>query len=363
MGHVHTFTAATLEEYLRIIVHISELKRNKGKDKHLFMPMWYRGNKQQHYNLLPTLLRGSKGVDSGYSTDHLREDYRYQHFKAKCNQLVEKSPETRIEWMELMQHFRAYTRMMDWSESAITALMFSLEYFIDPDEDARQKTRRSISTPTVWVLDPVKLNSRLYDAFVNNSALVENILNDIVPHSTGNRERRDFVKRNVERLFAQKDKFFYDKDDPNIQGIFCLASIESDRQANAYRLYNMIKNCEFNLFFYLLLRYYSDGVPVEMGTLPPLAIVHPYHSHRIQVQHGVFTVSPFYMIDEDKVNGPEDRRPMEFQPEIGDCLYKIRIVSPALVARELLLIGERRTSLYPEMDNYAKDIEAKGYKV
>ena len=46
---------------------------------------------------------------------------------------------------------------------------------------------------------------------------------------------------------------------------------------------------------------------------------------------------------------------MELQPNIFDCLYKIRIMRPAYVAKELLVIGEeRRTSIFPEMDNYAE---------
>lgn len=54
---------------------------------------------------------------------------------------------------------------------------------------------------------------------------------------------------------------------------------------------------------------------------------------------------------------------MEFQDKISSCLYKIRIIRPSVIAKELLMMGERRSSLYPEMDNYAKDLEAKEYMV
>ena len=365
MNHVYTYTASSLEEYLKIVALISEMNRDFEDKKYYnaLVPMWYRGNKKQHYNLVPTLLRESKGVREGYSVDHLREDYRYQHFKAKCNQLVEKSPETRIEWMELMQHFRAYTRMMDWSESAITALMFSLEAFIDPDSDSAPMSKRSESTPTVWVLNPVKLNYHIYESLIENLELVRKGFYEVIPSGISQTDRDKFIDKMSRAITNDIEQLFWDRDDPNIQGIICLSAIESDRQANATRIFHMLEDGEYNPFFYLLLRYYSDGLSVDMNALPPLAIVHPYHSHRIQVQHGVFTVSPYYKIDGNKVNGPEDSRPMEFQPKIRDCLYKIRILRPASVAKELLTIGMRRTALYPEMDNYAKDIEANGYMV
>ena len=49
-----------------------------------------------------------------------------------------------------------------------------------------------------------------------------------------------------------------------------------------------------NSVYYVLGRIYSDGYILEDRKIPPLAVVHPYHSERIKAQKGVFTVFPFY---------------------------------------------------------------------
>lgn len=361
--HINSYTVASLEDYFRVVSEINEISLVRGNNKHNVMPLWYRGHKHQYYNLIPTLLRESKGLSESYCVDHLREDYRYQHFRSKCNQLVERVPKSRIEWTEIMQHFCAFTRMMDWSESAITALMFALEYFIEPGEEKGKQYNRSVSTPTVWVLDPVMLNSRLYDSFLNNTHVMEKAFQNLILPGIDKVAGDAFISRLVESMKNGKKRFFMNEDDSPIQGIVCLAALDSDRVDLSERMYRLLESGEYNPFFYLLLRYFADGLPVEMPLIPPLAIVHPYHSNRIQVQHGVFTVTPHYKIEESQVKSPLDRRPMEMQPEIKDCLYKIRVIRPAHVAKELLIMGKRRTLLYPEMDNYAKDIEVKEYMV
>lgn len=362
--HVNTFIVDSLEDYFHIISELNDINRSRFEYlSRRVSPMWYRGHKHQEYNLIPTLLRDSKGEKGSYNRDHLREDYRYQHFRSKCNQLVDINPGSRIEWTEVMQHYCAYTRMMDWSESAITALMFALEYFIEPGNDKGQRYRRSLSTPTVWVLNPVGLNTKTYEALAHDSEMVSKGLKEIIPVGIETNRIDNFLENVKNNLLNGRDRFFLDPEDPYIQGIVCLATMEADRTNISERMFFLLENEEFNPFFYLLLRYYSDGLPVEVGKLPPLAIVHPYHSNRIRAQHGVFTVTPHYMIDKKLVKSPEDCRAMELMPVVSDCLYKIRIMHPARVAKELLVMGERRTSIYPEMDNYAKDIEVKEYMI
>ena len=99
--YCRSYTAASLEEYLEIIRHLNGVMVKKG-DKPQYSPIWYRGQERQSYVLLPTLQRGSTDIGPGYSHDHLREDMRYQHFRSKCNQLVNTSPESKIEWQEVL---------------------------------------------------------------------------------------------------------------------------------------------------------------------------------------------------------------------------------------------------------------------
>lgn len=344
------YTAASMEEYLEIIMFLSQCNKEDG----IPVPrLWYRGQKRD-LKLLPSLFRKDtlSVASQGYSKSHAKEDFRYQHFRSKCNQLVKSRPDFKIEWMELMQHHEVHTRLMDWSESAITALLFSLEPFLDPEKNNRELSyRRASITPTVWILNPVRLNRNIYQTFLDNPDLIEQASYDVIPSDD---LREDFLRKFSERLASKKEDYFLDETDC---AIISLSVIESERQANAVRLFRMLDSGQFNPYFYLLLRYYNDGLPVRTDLLPPLAVVHPYHSQRIQTQHGVFTVTPYYWSTPES----EDFRPMEYHPLAKDCLKKIRITRPSRVAEELLAMGERLTSLYPEMGLYNKDIEADTY--
>ena len=347
------YTAASVEEYLEIITFLSR----RSKEEKIQEPrLWYRGQKRD-LNLLPSLFRGNESASNapGYTTSHAKEDFRYQHFRSKCNQLVNRRPDSKIEWMELMQHHGVHTRLMDWSESAVTALLFSLEPFLDPDKNSRELSyRRASITPTVWVLNPVRLNRNIYQAFADCPNLLADASRDIIPHDVDESRRKQFLSDLMERLKKKRGDYFLDETDC---AIISLSVIENERQANTVHLFRMIESDQFNPYFYLLLRYYNDGLPVRTELLPPLAVIHPYHSQRIQVQHGVFTVTPYYCLD----RASEDLRPMEYHPLAADCLKKIRITRPSHVAGELLAMGERLTSLYPEMELYNKDIEADTY--
>lgn len=118
------------------------------------------------------------------------------------------------------------------------------------------------------------------------------------------------------------------------------------------------------------MRYYSDALPFliedSSNILPPLAILHQYQSERIRAQRGVFTIFPNYImssgIQRMKSIG-YDCRMLENQRYIENCLYKIRILNPNEVAKEILYSGERQTELYPENEYYVHTLEANKFFV
>lgn len=344
-----SYTAATLSEYYKIVADIAGRENIPAG-----CPLWFRGHPYTHYKLLPGIMRKADDQDAlnragTYGTKNLREDYRMQNYKARVFHLISSKPSMRLEWQALYQHNFGKTRLLDWSESARTALSFSLEAFIDPREREDLECLRHSITPTVWVLNPRKLNEKVYDYFesskqgLDNLELIEKALKSIRLERIGDRLRSE-LKRGRKSYFSIDES---NQSDIGVDGIINLSVIDMLRNDIGSSLKEMLKNYEFNPFFYLCLRYYNDALPVEIKGmcefLPPLAVLHQYQGERIRAQRGVFTIFPNYYLApgmQRLKKAGYDCRILENQPSIKDCLYEIRIMDPVGVAKELLFSGE-----------------------
>lgn len=129
---LHRFYADSLEQVMSCVDMIS----GQYADKEGTGPLWFRGHEYTHYNLQPNIFRGAKymfNAQETYSNNHLREEYRYQHFMARNFDKTDyREPRSVFEWQEIMQHFFSKTRLMDWSESLFSSLEFALEAFFIP---------------------------------------------------------------------------------------------------------------------------------------------------------------------------------------------------------------------------------------
>ena len=328
--------------------------------------MWFRGHARAFYNLEPSIFRGTKYLyneKSTYSNNHLREEYRFQSFMSRNYDNVDyRMPQTVIEWQEVMQHFFTKTRLMDWSESLTVALEFALESFITPVKDLEIKERCRVADPIIWILQPVKLNKAVYTSFTEQNEEKEKLIRKALEADGAG----DLAEILWKELKKEADRGIYynmgEEQDKNMNTMIGLSALETIRNGYKGHMKEALRTFEMNPFFYLLLRYYSDGVPVQMGQLPPLAIIHPYHSQRIKIQKGVFTVFPYYIPDSrmEKVRKANDSYPsvgMEFIPQCSSCLHRIQIVNPQKVARELMQTGARRGNLYPDMQSISQDME------
>jgi len=101
--------------------------------------VWYRGHANTAWELVPSIARST--------SDRSAELTTIKRFKQNAAPYLPQRPLDDWEWIFLMQHHRAPTRLLDWSESPIVALYFAL---CEPLQDAHDAA--------IWCLDPIALN-------------------------------------------------------------------------------------------------------------------------------------------------------------------------------------------------------------
>lgn len=101
--------------------------------------LWFRGQSDRTWDLLPTIYRNR---NLNYFEREMIRD-----FKLLSNELVSKKPANELEWLFLMQHYGMQTRLLDWSESHLVALYFSVLNYANTADSA------------VWVIHPWSLNT------------------------------------------------------------------------------------------------------------------------------------------------------------------------------------------------------------
>lgn len=356
---IHKYYAQSLEEVIECITDIqNSFSKNNGNKM-----IWFRGHEYTYYNLEPNIFRNvnySYNDQKTYSNNHLREDYRYQHFMARNFDKTDyRQPRSVFEWQEVMQHFFAKTRLMDWSENLFSSLEFALEAFMIPYKNLEIANRRQKAQPALWVLQPQKLNSMIYET-IKSGQMGESINNIFA----------DFEQKTIDGIIRELDKkshiYFSLNNEDKFDGIVSLTALEDLKHSYDGREKRAVETYEFNPFFYILLRIYADGIPVEWGTVPPLAIIHPYHSERIKAQKGVFTVFPYYIIEADE----EYLKSMGFNPiameymdKCQGCLCEIQMLNPEKIAEQLRSIGYKDSDLYPDSQRTAQEMENGDYTV
>lgn len=367
---IRVYNAYTMSDVYRILGNIGrDVFRNTGEK--IGRPLWFRGQEKEEYLLLPSLYRkrGNEKNEAGfYSKLSLAEEYRHQNFSARVNHLTRTNLKSRVEWQEVIQHHFGKTRFMDWSESLEKAVYFALEPFIDTKDTEDNRIRRASNTPGIWVLNPYKLNEHVYDFFSDkaNEKYVTRALSGLFTGS----ELQYMAKKFQRELSKNKGIYFnYDKKeiiDVAINGMVSVCILDEHYHYNAADMKQMLRRQEFNPFFYLVVRYYADALPVDADVnadfLPPLASVQPYHSERIQAQRGTFTIFPNYCRTENAKSLADTKMDViaiESQKSIADCFCNIRFCDPVRIAKELIYAGSRRPDAYPDIQVYADYLETK----
>ncbi|MDT7829322.1 FRG domain-containing protein [Pricia sp. S334] len=100
--------------------------------------IWFRGQSDFDWKLSPGLMRLSEAPSEGTLLTR---------FKQSAGMLINASPKDDFDWLFLMQHYGVPTRLLDWTESPLTALYFAVIGEENDDKDA-----------ALWSLKPTELN-------------------------------------------------------------------------------------------------------------------------------------------------------------------------------------------------------------
>lgn len=152
-----SYPVSTVEQYLSAVDRIYQKfwGVNASAANLNYSPkIWYRGLKDQDYLMLPSIARGS--MNASYEKIYLSK------FKSKAIPYLGQLPSYPFseglhgywDWLFLMQHYGVPTRLMDWSEDALVALLFAI--------DVKATTTELQKNPIVWCLNPVELNKAFH---------------------------------------------------------------------------------------------------------------------------------------------------------------------------------------------------------
>lgn len=100
--------------------------------------IWFRGQSNFDWKLSPGLMRLKEAPSEGALLTR---------FKQSAGMLINANPKDDFDWLFLMQHYGVPTRLLDWTESPLTALYFSVLEEEGDDKDA-----------ALWSLKPTELN-------------------------------------------------------------------------------------------------------------------------------------------------------------------------------------------------------------
>ncbi len=346
----------SLGDYMKVVSEIEQRRPGKYTSPSI---LWFRGQSNAEYSLIPSLFRtkafAKKKEQAGnYTKLHYAEDIRTQHYIAKNFHLLNKEPSSRVEWLEVMQHHQIYTRVLDWSESSMHSLLFALEPFFD--ESKYKEGERKKCVPCVWVLNPQMLNRKIIEYLKEDQYLQKALMKDL---KLSKIEQWKILKKL--RIYGDTDEYSETDETAHIDHIVNLSSINDEILRDRSRLKELLVEGDvMNPYYYLLTRIYSDGYVLEDRKLPPLCVVHPYHSERIKAQKGVFSVFPFYKNqpwESDLRKNSINPDAMDYNAMAAECLCQIIIKNPQKVALQMMSNGMNTSWLYPEMPIVSSEIE------
>ncbi len=346
---INEYNAYSLADFMNIV---SEIGQKAGKVAGTPPLLWFRGHRDYTWDLAPSIFR--KVSDREHSLNR-EENARKEHFIAKNSQFFEQKPGVPVEWLEVMQHHDVKTRLLDWSESAMHSLIFTLECFFKNDEHF--EADRMSACPCMWVFEPQKWNEYVIQSVINE---VE--AGSYVEELAINKTEKAKLQQAIKKL--KTNSGIWDiSSAPHLSRIFNFAEIEKNALEFSARGRKIGDESLERVVFYLLLyAIYDMKIKVDPEEVPPLAVNIPYHSERIRAQKGVFTIFPLY----EETNNMKcmtsfhvSLDAMQNMKKINHCLHRIKLYNPRKIAYEMMELGMNVSWLYPEIPVVSNEIEAR----